>query len=124
MQKGVIRKASVSLCAAAMALSALSISASAADWQQVTYADGDSNNANIIATDANSVTFTNSASGIDLCKVSITLDKILKDPDDYSKIAEISWRVTYKGVTPSFSGEALSGGTYITNANSAGYSIS
>lgn len=113
------------LCACSAIMATMGVSVSAADWSQASYADNDPNTVKIISADANGVTFTTTDLQTDICKARITLDKILKNPDDYSKIAKMTWNVTYEGVTPDFvtEGGALSGGTYATNKNSEGYNI-
>lgn len=109
------------VAAAAVLMSGISVSA--ADWSQATYSDGDPSTVKIISTDENGVDFCNSATNTDICKVRITLDKVLKNREDYSKIATMKWKVTYKGVSDALTTDALSGGTYMTNNNSTGYSI-
>jgi len=99
------------------------IPVSAADWSQASYADNDPNTVKIVASDENSVTFTNSKFNTDICKARITLDKVLKNRADYANIAKMEWTVTYTGVTPELTADKLSGGTYVTNASSVGYGI-
>lgn len=112
------------VCAAAAAIAAMSVSVSAADWSQASYADNDPNTVKIVNADANGITFQNTVVNTDICKARITLDKILKNPEDYSKIRKMTWTVTYKGITPDFvSDVGLSGGTWATNTNAKGYTL-
>lgn len=112
-----------SILAAALAVAALSATVSAADWSQASYADANPNTVKIISADADGVTFTTSDADPDICKARITLDKVLRNPDDYAKIAKAEWTVTYTGVSSEYKGDALSGGTYFTNTNAVGYNI-
>lgn len=112
-----------SIFAAALVISTLSAAVSAADWAQASYADANPNTVKIISTDENGVTFTTSDADPDICKARITLDKVLRNPDDYIKIAKAEWTVTYTGVSSKYTGDALSGGTYFTNTNAVGYNI-
>ena len=118
-KKKFITISSVALAAALVC----GVNASAADWSQVSYADSDPSTVHIISTDENSVHFCNSSTNTDICKARITLDKVLKNREDYSKVRTVKWKVTYTGVSPDFTGDALSGGTYLTNGGSTGYSI-
>ena len=114
----------ISVIAAAAAMSAMAATVSAADWSQASYADNDPATLKMISQDANGITFTTSDSNTDVCKARITLDKVLKNPDDYANIARMEWKVTYNGVTPDLVAEVgLAGGTYVTNTNSSGYTI-
>lgn len=114
----------ISSIAAFAAVSAMAVSVSAADWSQASYADNDPETLKIISQDENGITFTNSETNTDICKARITLDKVLKNPDDYANIARMEWTVTYNGVTPELVAEVgLSGGAYVTNTNSSGYTI-
>jgi len=117
------KKLSVVGVASIMASMGATISVSAADWSQASYADNDPNTVKIVASDENSVTFTNSKFNTDICKARITLDKVLKNRADYANIAKMEWTVTYTGVTPELTADKLSGGTYVTNASSVGYGI-
>ncbi|MCM1577185.1 MAG: hypothetical protein NC078_00090 [Ruminococcus sp.] len=106
------------------ALSALSVSVSAADWSQTGYADDDPSTVNIISTSADGITFT-ASSDDSACKARITLSDILADPADVSKIYSGSWTVTYNGLS-SLSGTEIGwmgGGTYVATTNSAGYGL-
>lgn len=112
------------VCAAAAAMAAMAVSVSAADWSQTSYADNDPNTVKIVETTKDGVKFTNGIVNTDIAKARITLDKILKNPDDYSKIRKMTWTVTYDGVTPDFESEiGISGGTWATNVNAQGYTI-
>ena len=111
------------MAAAAALAASMSIPAAAADWSQTSYADNDPNTVKIISYDNAGVTFTTTETNTDICKARITLDKVLKNPDDYSKIAKAEWTVTYKGVSSAYKGESLSGGTYFVAGNSTGYGI-
>jgi hypothetical protein len=114
----------VSILTAMAAVSAMAMSVSAADWSQCSYADNDPSTLKMISQSADGVVFTNSTTSPDICKARITLDKVLKNPEDYSKIAKMEWTVTYTGVTPELVAEAgLAGGTWATNKNSDGYQI-
>lgn len=110
------------IAAALATIATMSITASAADWSQCSYADNDPSTVKIISLNDDGVTFTTSTKSTDICKARITLDKILKNPDDYSKIAKMTWTVTYS-IPDDFEAESLSGGTYATNKNSDGYTI-
>lgn len=114
----------ISSIAALAAVSAVAGSVSAADWSQASYADNDPATVKMISQDENGITFTNSAENTDICKARITLDKVLKNPEDYANIARMEWTVTYNGVTPELVAEVgLAGGAYVTNTNSSGYTI-
>ena len=77
---------SLAAVAAAAALCAtVSATASAADWSQTGYADGDPATVNIISTSADGVVFTQTTDGV-AAKARITLDQILADPADVSKV--------------------------------------
>lgn len=107
------------------AISALSVSTSAADWSQTGYADDDPSTVNIISTSADGITFT-ASSDESACKARITLSEILADPADVSKVYSGSWTVTYDGLS-SISGTEIGwmgGGTYAATCNSAGYGLS
>ncbi|MDE6592399.1 MAG: hypothetical protein K2K57_04965 [Oscillospiraceae bacterium] len=107
------------------AISALSVSTSAADWSQTGYADDDPSTVNIISTSADGITFT-ASSDDSACKARITLSEILADPADVSKVYSGSWTVTYDGLS-SISGTEIGwmgGGTYAATCNSAGYGLS
>lgn len=110
--------------AAAAAIASMSVTVSAADWSQMSWADNDPNTCKFIEATADGVTFTNSVVNTDVSKTRLTLDKILKNPDDYSKIKKMTWTCTYKGITPEFRSDiGLSGGTWATNVNAQGYTI-
>lgn len=107
------------------AVSALSVTASAADWSKASYADDDPSTVNIISTSADGVTFTASADD-SACKARLTLSEILADPADVSKIYSGSWTVTYDGLSVLSGTEIgwMGGGTYCATGNSAGYGLS
>lgn len=113
----------LSVLAAMSIIGTMGVTVSAADWSETSYADNDPEIVKIVSTDANSIVFTNTASQTDICKARITLEKVLKNPADYAKIAKMTWKVTYNNVSSDYKGDALSGGTYVTNANSVGYKI-
>lgn len=107
------------------AISALSVSASAADWSKTGYADDDPSTVNIISTSADGITFT-ASSDESACKARLTLSEMLADPADVSKVYSGSWTVTYNGLS-SLSGTEIGwmgGGTYAATCNSAGYGLS
>ena len=112
-----------SILAAALAVAALSVNVSAADWSQASYADSNPNTVKIISSDENGVTFTTSDNDPDICKARITLDKVLRNPEDCSKIAKAEWTVTYTGVSSKYESDSLSGGTWFANINAKGYNI-
>lgn len=116
-------KSLISTIAAAATISLMAVNVSAADWSQASYADNDPNTVKIISQTDTGVTFTTTDTNTDTCKTKIALDKILADSADCSKAAKFEWTITYNGVSPEFKGVALSGGAYMTNANSEGYSI-
>lgn len=119
-----MRKVMAGLTAFA-AVSALSVSASAADWSKAGYADNDPSTVNIISTDANGATFTETEDGGN-CKLRITLSDILENPDDVSNIYSGSWTITYNGLS-SFTGTDvgwLGGGAYCATGNSTGFGLS
>lgn len=113
----------ISTIAAVAAISTMTVSASAADWSQASYADNDPSTVKMISQTKDSITFTTSDLNSDICKARITLNKVLANPADYSKIASATWTVTYKGVKGSYDNYQLSGGTYFVNSNSEGYKI-
>ncbi len=118
-----MRKIFASIAAVAAA-SALTMSVSAADWSQAGYADNDPATVNIISTDENGATFGATSDGA-AAKLRITLDQILENPDDVSKIKSGSWKVTYNGLS-AYTGTAIGwvgGGTYAATGNSAGYGL-
>lgn len=110
--------------AAVATVSALAVSASAADWSKASYADGDPNTVKIISFDENSVTFgATTAQGQAKCR--ITLSDVLENPEDVSKIKSGSWKVTYNGLSVYTGTEIgwLGGGTYCATGNSASVSL-
>lgn len=109
-------------CVAAMAaMSAMAVSVSAADWSQASYADNDPTTCKVLSSDGDGCTFTNSATQPDMAKLRITLDKVLKNRDDYAKIAKMEWTVTYSNVPSDLTVPSMAGGTYVTNTNSRQY---
>ncbi|MGN0552472.1 MAG: hypothetical protein ACI4I1_03760 [Oscillospiraceae bacterium] len=120
-----MKKTISGIAAAVMAVSALSIAATAADWSKTGYADDDPNTVSIISTDANGVTFTQAVGG-GACKARITLVDILANPEDASKIKSGSWDVTYNGLSSLTGTEIgwLGGGTWAATCNSAGFGLS
>lgn len=112
------------MAVAALAASMMATTVSAADWAQTGYADNDPTTVRIVSSDENGVTFTTTETSPDICKARITLDKVLKNPEDYSKIAKMEWKVTYKGITPEFVAEGgLAGGTWCSVTNSNEFNI-
>ncbi len=110
--------------AALATVSALSVSASAADWSKASYADNDPATVSIVSHDENGVTFTATADGAQ-AKCRITLVDVLENPDDVSKIKSGSWKITYNGLS-AFTGTEqgwLGGGTYVATGNSASVSL-
>ncbi|MGN0641612.1 MAG: hypothetical protein ACI4JJ_00570 [Huintestinicola sp.] len=119
-----IKNVFAAVAAAAMAVSMVSVSASAADWSQASYADDDPATVNIISSDENGVTFTATADAA-TAKCRITLDKVLANPEDAANIKSMTWKVTYNGFTSDMdAGNGVGGGTYAATCNSAGYWIS
>lgn len=117
-------KKAISTIAAIAAASTMAVSVSAADWSQCSYADNDPTTLKLLEQNSDGVTFTNSDTSPDICKARITIDKILKNTADCSKVAKMEWTVTYTGVTPELVAEAgLAGGTYAIDRNSTGYQI-
>ena len=119
-----MKKTVSAIAAAAMAVSALSIAATAADWSKTGYADDDPNTVSIISTDANGVTFTQAVAG-GACKARITLSDVLANPEDVSKIKSGSWDITYNGLSSLTGTEIgwLGGGTWCASTNSAQFGI-
>ncbi|MGN0603046.1 MAG: hypothetical protein ACI4I2_03640 [Oscillospiraceae bacterium] len=120
-----MKKTVSGIAAAVMAVSALSIAATAADWSKASYADDDPNTVSIVSTDANGVTFTQAVGG-GSCKARIMLVDILANPEDASKIKSGSWDVTYTGLSSLTGTEIgwLGGGTWCASTNSAGFGLS
>lgn len=113
------------VAASAMALSISAVSASAADWSQASYADDNPDTCNIISTDENGVTAQQTSSAAQT-KVRLTLSKILKNPDDVSKIYSGTYKVTYTGLDatdPAVVGW-VGGGLYAATGNSTGFGVS
>lgn len=114
---------SLAAVAAAAALCAtVSATASAADWSQTGYADDDPATVNIISTSADGVVFTQTTDGV-AAKARITLDQILADPADVSKVYSGSWTIVYHGLAGSDI-QGVGGGCYAATCNSTTYWIS
>lgn len=110
-------------CAAALA-SVMSISVSAADWSQASYADNDPNTGNVMVADKDFVIFTNTAAITDIAKCRITLDNVIQNPDDAQNIWSMTWKVTYNNITTDFKADSgLAGGAYVFYKNSREYKI-
>ena len=116
-------KKCVAAVAAVATMAAMAVNVSAADWAQVSYADNDPGTGRVVAFDENGFEFANTDANADLCKARITLEKFLKNAKDFDKVRKLTWKVTYNNVSDKFTGEALSGGTYVTCTNSKGYKI-
>ena len=110
------------IAAAAALCVSVSAAASAADWSQTGYADGDPATVNIISTSADGVVFTQTADGL-AAKARITLDQILADPADVSKVYSGTWTVVYHGLAGSDI-QGIGGGCYAATCNSTTYWIS
>ena len=114
---------SLAAVAAAAALCAtVSMSASAADWSQTGYADGDPNTVSIVSTSESGVVFTQTSDGI-AAKARLTLDQILADPADVSKVYSGSWTVVYHGLAGTDI-QGVGGGCYAATCNSTTYWLS
>lgn len=116
----------LSSIAAVAAAAALCVSASAAvsaaDWSKTGYADGDPATVNIISTSADGVVFTQTTDGV-AAKARLTLDQILADPADVSKVYSGSWTIVYHGLAGSDI-QGVGGGCYAATCNSATYWLS
>ena len=110
------------IAAAAALCVSVSAAASAADWSQTGYADGDPATVNLISTSADGIVFTQSADGL-AAKARITLDQILADPADVSKVYSGTWTVVYHGLAGSDI-QGIGGGCYAATCNSTTYWIS
>ncbi|MDD6991956.1 MAG: hypothetical protein PUI48_09040 [Oscillospiraceae bacterium] len=110
------------ITAAAALCTTVSATASAADWSQTGYADGDPATVNIISTSADGVVFTQTTDGV-AAKARITLDQILADPADVSKVYSGSWTIVYHGLAGSDI-QGVGGGCYAATCNSTTYWIS
>jgi roadblock/LC7 domain-containing protein len=111
------------IAAAVTAVSAMGMSVSAADWSQTSYADNDPTIVTIVQADDTGVIYKNNQNP-DIAKVRITLDKILKNPDDYAKIAKVTYQVEYHGITSDLQTEGeIGGGAWLTNQNANNYSF-
>lgn len=114
---------SLAAVAAAAALCvSVSATASAADWSQTGYADGDPATVNIISTSADGVVFTQTTDGV-AAKARLTFDQILADPADASKVYSGSWTIVYHGLAGSDI-QGVGGGCYAATCNSTTYWIS
>ena len=110
------------VAAAAALCVSVSATASAADWSQTGYADGDPATVEIVSTSADGVVFTQTTDGV-AAKARITLDQILADPADVSKVYSGSWTVVYHGLAGSDI-QGVGGGCYAATCNSATYWLS
>lgn len=111
------------IAAATMAVSTMSMSVSAADWSQTSFADNDPTIVTIVQADDSGVIYKNNQNP-DYAKVRITLDKILKNPDDYAKIAKVTYTVEYHGITSDLKTEGtIGGGAWLTNQNANSYTF-
>lgn len=114
---------SVAAVAAAAALCvASSATTFAADWSQTGYADGDPATVSIVSTSADGVVFTQTTDGV-AAKARLTLDQILADPADVSKVYSGSWTVVYHGLAGSDI-QGVGGGCYAATCNSTTYWLS
>lgn len=114
---------SLAAVAAAAAMCAMvSTSASAADWSQTGYADDDPSTVSIVSTSADGVVFTQTTDGV-AAKARITLDQILANPDDASKLYSGTWTVVYHGLAGSDI-QGVGGGCYAGTCNSTTYWLS
>lgn len=114
---------SLAAVAAAAAMCAMvSASASAADWSQTGYADDDPSTVSIVSTSADGVVFTQTTDGV-AAKARITLDQILADPADASKLYSGTWTVVYHGLAGSDI-QGVGGGCYAGTCNSTTYWLS
>ena len=114
---------SLAAVAAAAAMCAMvSASASAADWSQTGYADDDPSTVSIVSTSADGVVFTQTTDGV-AAKARITLDQVLADPADVSKLYSGTWTVVYHGLAGSDI-QGVGGGCYAGTCNSTTYWLS
>jgi hypothetical protein len=113
----------ISTVAAAIAAAAMmAVSASAADWSQAGYADDDPGTVNIISTSADGAVFEQTSDGLAV-KLRITLDQILENPDDASKIKTGSFKMTYRGLAGSDI-QGIGGACYAGTQNSSDFWLS
>ncbi|MGN1100826.1 MAG: hypothetical protein ACI4RG_01445 [Huintestinicola sp.] len=110
------------VAAAAALCVSVSATASAADWSQTGYADDDPATVEIVSTSADGVVFTQTTDGV-AAKARITLDQILADPADVSKVYSGSWTIVYHGLAGSDI-QGVGGGCYAATCNSATYWLS
>ncbi len=117
-----IKKVISCAAAAALALSMASLSVSAADWSQTGYADDNPDTVNIVSHDENGVTGeqVNDATAV---KFRLTLDQILENPDDVSKVYSGTYKMTYKGLAGTDI-QGIGGGLYAATCNSTTFWIS
>ena len=108
--------------AAVAAASALSVSVCAADWAQAGYADDNPDTVNILSTNADGAECAQVVDGTAV-KLRITLDQILENPEDCSKIKTGSYKAIYKGLAGSDI-QGIGGGLYAATGNSATFWIS
>lgn len=119
-----MKKVLSSVAAVAMTASLMTVAANAADWSKTAYADNDPTTVEIVSTSADGVTFTQQVAG-GSCKARITLDNVLANAEDVSKIKSGSWKLTYTGLS-NLNGTEISwlgGGCYAATGNSAGFSV-
>lgn len=120
-----MKKIISSVAAVAMTASLMTVAANAADWSKTAYADDDPTTVEIVSTSADGVTFTQQVAG-GSCKARITLDNVLANAEDVSKIKSGSWKLTYTGLSNLNGTEIdwLGGGCYAATGNSTGFSLS
>lgn len=117
-----IKKIASIAAAAAMAASVAAVSASAADWSQTGYADDNPDTVNIVSSDENGVTGAQVVDGTAV-KFRITLDQILADPADVSKVYSGTYKMIYKGLAGTDI-QGIGGGLYAATCNSTTFWIS
>lgn len=117
-----IKKIASVAAAAAMAVSIAAVSASAADWSQAGYADDNPDTVNIVSTDENGVVAAQVVDGTAV-KVRLTLDQILADPADVSKVYSGTYKMTYKGLAGTDI-QGVGGGLYAATCNSTTFWLS
>lgn len=115
-------KSLAAIAAAAALCVSVSAAASAADWSQTGYADNDPATVNIISTSADGVVFTQTTDGV-AAKARLTLDKMLADPADVSKVYSGSWTIVYHGLAGTDI-QGVGGGCYAATCNSTTYWLS
>lgn len=117
-----ISKILAAISAAAMAVSMITVSASATNWANASYADDDPNTVKVISVDENKASFTATADG-QAAKLRITVGELLEDAD-IANIKSASWTVTYEIPEGTATANGVGGGTYFGCKNSTGYWIS